>query len=136
MENIQAEEEKLLQIVRYFFAGWAMRPKGVKKPFNPILGEFYRLEWQESDNTTSFYICEQVSHHPPISAFLYCNPQHDIRVEGELRPKAKFFGNSAGTIMEGGSFIRLKKGDYCVTNPNIYARSLLFGTMYMELGDT
>ena len=113
-----------------------MRPKGVKKPFNPILGEFYRCEWKESDGTDSFYLCEQVSHHPPISAFFYCNPQNGIVVEGELRPKAKFFGNSAGTIMEGGSLIQMKRDGFNVSNPNIYARSLLFGTMYMELGDT
>ena len=136
VDSITDDAERLLQITRYFFAGWFMRPKGVKKPFNPILGEFHRCEWKEEDGTDSFYICEQVSHHPPISAFFYCNAQGGIVVEGELRPKAKFFGNSAGTIMEGGSVIKLKRDLFNVNNPNIYARSLLFGTMYMELGDT
>lgn len=36
------------------------------KPFNPLLGETYELE------TSDFlFISEQVSHHPPVSAY-YC----------------------------------------------------------------
>ncbi len=113
------------------------RPKGVKKPFNPILGEFYRCSWKEKDGTESFYICEQVSHHPPQSAFFFCNPSRQIWINGDLKPRAKFLGNSAGTNMEGGSYIRLAGLDeYHLSNPNIYARSLLIGKMFMELGDT
>jgi len=36
-----------------------------KKPFNPLLGETYELI---EENKFKF-IAEQVSHHPPISAF-------------------------------------------------------------------
>ena len=38
--------------------------------------------------------------------------------------------------MEGGSYIYLRNDEFQVTNPNIYARNILFGTMYMELGDS
>ncbi|KAJ3272078.1 hypothetical protein HDV01_005943 [Terramyces sp. JEL0728] len=92
--------------------GWHIRPKGVKKPFNPILGEFYRCSWTEDDGSEAFYICEQVSHHPPMSAFFYGNPQKGIAISGELIPQAKFFGNSAATIMEGGSVIYLPNDEY------------------------
>jgi len=38
--------------------------EGFNKPFNPLLGETYELE------TSSFkFIAEQVSHHPPITAW-------------------------------------------------------------------
>lgn len=114
-----------------------MRPKGVKKPFNPILGEFFRCEWLESDGSRAYYICEQVSHHPPHSAFFYGNPKHNIWITGNLKPHARFLGNSAGTMMEGGSTIYLSNKDtYGLSNPNVYARSILFGKMFMELGDT
>jgi hypothetical protein len=116
-------------------AGWHIRPKGVKKPFNPILGEFFRCEWIENDSTRSYFLSEQVSHHPPISAFCYCNPANGTLIYGELRPKAKFLGNSAATLMEGGTFIYTKNDSFQVTNPNVYARSILFGNMFMELGD-
>ncbi|KAJ3311824.1 hypothetical protein HDV04_003564 [Boothiomyces sp. JEL0838] len=129
-------QERILQVVRYFLSGWHIRPKGVKKPFNPILGEFYRCSWIEDDGSEGFYICEQVSHHPPMSAFFYGNPQKGIAISGELIPQAKFFGNSAATMMEGGSTIYLPNDEYRVTEPNIYARSILFGTMFMELGDS
>jgi len=36
-----------------------------KKPFNPILGETY-----EFVTNNSRFIAEQVSHHPPVTAFL------------------------------------------------------------------
>jgi hypothetical protein len=67
---------------------------------------------------------------------MFCNPSNGIIVEGELRPRAKFLGNSAATMMEGGSEIFLMNDTITVSNPNIYARSILFGNMYMELGDT
>jgi hypothetical protein len=136
VDDISDPSERILQVCRYFFSGWYFRPKGVKKPFNPILGEFHRCHWKESDGTESFYVCEQVSHHPPISAFFYSNPANGILVEGELSPKAKFLGNSAATMMDGGSEIFCKNDSFLVTNPNVYARSILFGNMYMELGDT
>jgi hypothetical protein len=126
----------MIHVVSYFLSGWYTRPRGVKKPFNPILGEFFRTNWIEIDESEAFYICEQVSHHPPISAFVYCNPQNGIMIEGELRPRARFLGNSAATLMDGGSVIHLNHDDYFVKEPNMYARSILFGSMFMELGDT
>jgi hypothetical protein len=38
--------------------------------------------------------------------------------------------------MGGSNFIYLKNDQFEVTNPNVYARSILFGKMFMELGDT
>lgn len=47
---------------------------------------------------TSF---DTVSHHPPVSAYVYLSPENGIKICGELRPKSKFLGNSVSTIMEG-----------------------------------
>ena len=74
-----------------------------------------------------------------MSAFYYSNPANSIFVSGEVRPRSKFLGNSAATIMEGETRIRLaslKNEEYVITMPNVYARGILFGTMIMELGDT
>lgn len=74
-------------------------------------------------------------------------------VTGELKPKSKFLGNSAATIMEGEDRIRLldrpQDGEYRITvsptkprgavltpqMPNTYARGIMFGKMILELCD-
>lgn len=74
------------------------------------------------------YISEQVSHHPPISAYYYSLPELGIFVTGEAHPKAKFLGNSAATVMKGYSrivFSELNNETYEITNPNVYARGIL-----------
>lgn len=58
---------------------------------------------------------------------------------GELRPIARFLGNSAGTVMDGGFTITIGTVEprvYELNPPNAYARGILFGEMFMELGDS
>ena len=47
-----------------------------------------------------------VTHHPPISAYIYTSPENNLLITGEIRPISKFLGNSAATIMEGGCDIQ------------------------------
>ncbi|KAF9329720.1 hypothetical protein BGZ91_000434 [Linnemannia elongata] len=136
--QIQDPEERFVAVTRYFLSGWHIKPKGVKKPYNPILGEQFRAQWRFDDGTEAFYIAEQVSHHPPISVYYYASPENNISVLGDLLPKSKFLGNSAATLMQGEikvSFTNRPGEDYIITMPNVYARGILFGTMLMELGD-
>ncbi len=131
--------ERFLDVVRYFMSAWHIRPKGVKKPYNPVLGEFFRCRWPGKEGECpGFYIAEQVSHHPPISAYFYANPDRKIIAMGNFRPKSRFLGNSVVSIMKGSShiFFTDRPGEeYCISNPNIYGRGILFGTMLMEIGD-
>lgn len=69
-------------------------------------------------------------------------PEHHIRIDGTLKPRSKFLGNSAASMMEGIAILRLlnrgngPKGErYILTQPNMYARGILFGKMKYELGD-
>ena len=66
-----------------------------------MLGEFFRCRYDYPNGTQGFYIAEQVSHHPPISAYFYLSPANKVRIIGELRPNGKFLGNSVSTTMEG-----------------------------------
>ncbi|KAI9480573.1 MAG: hypothetical protein EXX96DRAFT_480081 [Benjaminiella poitrasii] len=130
--------QRFVEVCRFFLSGWHVKPKGVKKPYNPVLGEFFRCEYQLQDGSKAMYIAEQVSHHPPVSAYYYSLPEHGIFITGEAHPKAKFLGNSAATIMKGYTritFSELKNEIYEITNPNVYARGILFGKMVMEMGD-
>lgn len=102
--------------------------QGVKKPYNPVLGEFFRCQWNYDNGTKAIYIAEQVSHHPPMSAYYYASPDNGLVIQGNLRPKPKFLGNSAATIMDGTSHITLTRWNnetYHVTMPNVYARGIL-----------
>ncbi|KAI1315119.1 hypothetical protein EDD11_001266 [Mortierella claussenii] len=136
--QIEDPIERFVAVTRYYLSGWHIKPKGVKKPYNPILGEQFRAQWQFADGTEAFYVAEQVSHHPPISAFYYASPENNLSILGDLLPKSKFLGNSAATLMQGEikvSFTNRPGEDYIITMPNVYARGILFGTMLLELGD-
>jgi len=139
-EGFDDPEERFIRVLQYYLAGWHIKPKGVKKPYNPVLGEFFRCRYDYPNGTQGFYIAEQVSHHPPISAFFYITPANHVSIIGELRPKSKFLGNSVSTTMEGENRVTLlgkpEDGEYVITMPNMYARGILFGKMVLELGDT
>lgn len=59
------------------------------------------------------------TNYQPVSAFFYISPQNGLLVTGELKPKSRFLGNSAATIMEGEDRIRLldrpEDGEYVIT---------------------
>jgi len=129
--------QRFVAVTKFYLSGWHIKPPGVKKPLNPILGEVFTGYWDYPDGTKGYYISEQTSHHPPKSSYFFVAPEHDIRIDGCLKPRSKFLGNSAASLMEGIAVLRLlNTGErYFVTQPNMYARGILFGTMKYELGD-
>ncbi|CAH2217167.1 jg17683, partial [Pararge aegeria aegeria] len=80
-------------VLKWYLSGLYRKPKGLKKPYNPVLGETFRCCWQHADQDTyTYYIAEQVSHHPPISAFYISNRKDGFVIEGSLLAKSKFYG--------------------------------------------
>ncbi|KAI0029071.1 Oxysterol-binding protein [Vararia minispora EC-137] len=138
-EQCDDPEERFIRVLQYYLAGWHIKPRGVKKPYNPVLGEFFRCRYDYANGTQGFYIAEQVSHHPPISAFFYVSPANKVAIVGNLRPKSRFLGNSVQTVMDGDNRVQLlgrpEDGEYVITMPNMFARGILFGKMVLELGD-
>lgn len=59
-----------------------------------------------------------------MSKRYFTSPANKLAIYGELRPKSKFLGNSAATIMEGASYAyfldRPEDGEYHITMPNMY----------------
>lgn len=143
MPTIDDPLERFVSVIRFYLSGWHIKPPGVKKPLNPILGETFTCYWDYEDGTRGYYISEQTSHHPPKSSYFFMAPEHNIRIDGTLKPRSRFLGNSAASIMEGIAILRLlnhgknkEKGErYILTQPNMYARGILFGKMKYELGD-
>ncbi|NXR25377.1 OSBL8 protein, partial [Cinclus mexicanus] len=84
---------RMKKVVKWYLSGFYKKPKGLKKPYNPILGEFFRCMWiHPRTNSKTFYIAEQVSHHPPISAFYVSNRKDGFCLSGSILAKSKFYG--------------------------------------------
>uniref|UniRef100_A0A8C5LNL0 Oxysterol-binding protein n=1 Tax=Jaculus jaculus TaxID=51337 RepID=A0A8C5LNL0_JACJA len=128
---------RLKKVVKWYLSGFYKKPKGLKKPYNPILGETFRCLWiHPRTNSKTFYIAEQVSHHPPISAFYVSNRKDGFCLSGSILAKSKFYGNSLSAILEGEARLTfLNRGeDYVMTMPYAHCKGILYGTMTLELG--
>lgn len=129
--------KRMKDVVKFYMSGFYKKPKGLKKPYNPILGEKFRCFWQHDfDKSRTFFVAEQVSHHPPVSAFFASNRKAGFNVAGSILAKSKFYGNSLSAIMIGSARITLlTRGEsYLVTLPYAHCKGLILGTLSMELG--
>lgn len=123
-------------VVKWYMSGFYKKPKGLKKPYNPILGETFRCYWQHENGSRTFYIAEQVSHHPPVSAFYVTNRQDGFTISCSILAKSKFYGNSTSAVLEGvATLTLLPRGEsYTLTVPYAHCKGILMGTLSMELG--
>ncbi|KAM4676147.1 oxysterol-binding protein-related protein 8 isoform 2-T2 [Discoglossus pictus] len=128
---------RMKKVVKWYLSGFYKKPKGLKKPYNPILGETFRCLWiHPTTNSKTFYIAEQVSHHPPVSAFYVSNRKDGFCLSGSILAKSKFYGNSLSALLEGeGRLTFLNRGeDYAMSMPYAHCKGILYGTMTLELG--
>ncbi|KAK2161827.1 hypothetical protein NP493_1555g00006 [Ridgeia piscesae] len=146
--------DRMIQLVRWYLSTFhaSRRSQIAKKPYNPIIGETFRcsydlpdmtdkkdekisgpLPWS-TENCVSF-IAEQVSHHPPISAFYAEHFKNRISIDGYVWTKSKFLGLSVGVYMVGQSVLSVADygEEYIMTFPNAYGRSILT-VPWIELG--
>uniref|UniRef100_A0AAQ4R798 Oxysterol-binding protein n=1 Tax=Gasterosteus aculeatus aculeatus TaxID=481459 RepID=A0AAQ4R798_GASAC len=128
---------RMKKVVKWYISGFYKKPKGLKKPYNPIIGETYRCMWlHQATNSKTFYIGEQVSHHPPVSAFYVSNRKDGFCLSGSILAKSKFYGNSLSAILDGEARLTfLNRGeDYVMNMPYAHCKGILYGTMTLELG--
>ncbi|MCI4388637.1 hypothetical protein PGIGA_G00088280 [Pangasianodon gigas] len=127
---------RMKKVVKWYISGFYKKPKGLKKPYNPIIGETFRCMWiHPKTNSKTFYISEQVSHHPPISAFYVSNRKDGFCLSGSILAKSKFYGNSLSAILDGEARLTfLNRGeDYIMNMPYAHCKGILYGTMTLEL---
>lgn len=127
---------RMKTVVQWYMSGFYKKPKGLKKPYNPILGETFRCYWEHANGSRTFYIAEQVSHHPPVSAFYVTNRQDGFCITCTILAKSKFYGNSTSAILDGiATLTLLPRGEsYTLTIPYAHCKGILMGTLTMELG--
>uniref|UniRef100_A0A8C2HC39 Oxysterol binding protein like 8 n=1 Tax=Cyprinus carpio TaxID=7962 RepID=A0A8C2HC39_CYPCA len=107
---------RMKKVVKWYISGFYKKPKGLKKPYNPIIGETFRCLWLHTKtNSKTFYIAE----YPII-----------------LRSLACFSGNSLSAILDGEARLSfLNRGeDYVMNMPYAHCKGILYGTMTLELG--
>lgn len=96
-------------VAMFGIAAHSLNPSIVqcRVPINPILGETLQRELETGER---FY-AEQISHHPPISAYTMTGPNDEFEYSGFHTLKAWFNGTqSMGGSKEGKSFLKLKDG--------------------------
>ncbi|XP_034940040.1 oxysterol-binding protein-related protein 8 isoform X2 [Chelonus insularis] len=123
-------------VVKWYLSGFYKKPQGLKKPYNPLLGETFRCYWQHPNGSRTFYLAEQVSHHPPISGFYVTNRQDGFTISSTIIAKSKFYGNSTSAVLDGAAVLTmLPRGeDYSMTIPYAHCKGIVMGTLSMELG--
>ncbi|GJQ09404.1 hypothetical protein GpartN1_g1195.t1 [Galdieria partita] len=101
----------------------------VYKPFNPVLGETF--EWISKDGTTRV-LCEQVSHHPPVSVSYTEGP--GWVAQEVFSCNAYFLGNSVEIRNTGSRYVYLKSFDerYEWTLPVSAAQNLFVGGSFID----
>ncbi|XP_054581464.1 oxysterol-binding protein-related protein 5 [Eptesicus fuscus] len=128
---------RMKQVLRWYLSGFYKKPKGIKKPYNPILGETFRCSWfHPQTHSLTFYVAEQVSHHPPVSAFHVSNRKDGFCISGSVTARSRFYGNSLSALLDGKATLTFlhRAEDYTLTMPYAHCKGILYGTMTMELG--
>ncbi|TPX17496.1 uncharacterized protein E0L32_003139 [Thyridium curvatum] len=108
-----------------------------KKPLNPFLGELFLGKWEDDAGTTEL-ISEQVSHHPPATAYSITNLPTGVHLEGYNAQKATFkstiqikqIGHAVLTVPVPGSDT---KETFLITLPSLHIEGLIFGAPFIEL---
>ncbi|XP_036332046.1 oxysterol-binding protein-related protein 9-like isoform X1 [Rhagoletis pomonella] len=154
--EMETPRDRIVETCRWYLSAYhAGRKSAVaKKPYNPILGEVFQCYWDipgevpdetaVSDGPVPWchrnqltFLAEQVSHHPPISAFYAEHVNKKITFSAHVWTKSKFLGLSIGVHNIGEGIVTLvdHSEEYIVTFPNGYGRSILT-VPWIELGGT
>ncbi|KIN96639.1 hypothetical protein M404DRAFT_162675 [Pisolithus tinctorius Marx 270] len=162
-----SEEERALAVLKWFISTlkgqYTSRNESMgseKKPLNPVLGDFtyiaqFRLFYGYWPDTAgrggkTTLVVEQVSHHPPITAYRIANEAKGVVLTGHNAQKTSFSGTYSQYLHSCGSIIvkqvghavltvRLPSGDveeYLITLPRLRIDGLWYGSPYIELTDT
>lgn len=115
--------ERLKWVVTYFIAGFHRAFERWAKPFNPILGE----TWQAGLPDGSRIFLEQISHHPPISAFQLAGPDGLYTFTGLSQPSVSYGTNAVKTTAKGYRVLDFADGGRVEVHfPTYYLRGLLY----------
>ncbi|XP_057713338.1 oxysterol-binding protein-related protein 1-like isoform X8 [Corythoichthys intestinalis] len=123
--------ERMKCVAAFAVSAVASQWERTGKPFNPLLGETYELI---RDDLGFRWVAEQVSHHPPVSAFHAEGLKEDFVFHGSIYPKIKFWGKSIEAEPKGVITLELPKYNeaYTWTNPTCCVHNIIVGQLWIE----
>ncbi|KAF3917750.1 hypothetical protein ABW20_dc0101727 [Dactylellina cionopaga] len=137
-------EKRALAVLKWFlstlkqqYSSRSEKLGSEKKPLNPFLGELFLGHWGKDEDETgkTELISEQVSHHPPVTAYSIINNKHGVKLQGYNGQKASFASMTIQVKQIGLAVLRLEKFDeeYLISLPALHIEGLVYGTPYVEL---
>lgn len=126
-----------LSTLKHQYASRSEQFGNEKKPLNPFLGELFLGSWNDEAGKTTL-VSEQVSHHPPATAYCIRNEKTGVQLEGYNAQKATFhstiivkqIGHAVLTIPVGE---KKAPEHYLITLPSLHIEGLIFGAPFVEL---
>jgi len=124
--------ERLKYVATFAFSGLS-NTCTMKKPFNPLLGETYEGDY--SDGT--HIMCEQSSHHPPITNWQVIGPNNSFHLYGYGEWGASFGANSVKGVQKGTTTVEFSDGTkISYSLPEAWICGILMGDRYVEYAGT
>uniref|UniRef100_A0A672GTK2 Oxysterol-binding protein n=1 Tax=Salarias fasciatus TaxID=181472 RepID=A0A672GTK2_SALFA len=129
--SLSDSTERMQAVAAFAVSAVASQWERTGKPFNPLLGETYELIREEQGFRL---VSEQVSHHPPVSAFHAESLVGDFVFHGSIYPKLKFWGKSVEAEPKGTITLELLKHNetYTWTNPTCCVHNIILGKLWIE----
>ncbi|XP_022063358.2 oxysterol-binding protein-related protein 2-like [Acanthochromis polyacanthus] len=123
--------ERMQAVAAFAVSAVASQWDRTGKPFNPLLGETYELTREDQGFRL---VSEQVSHHPPISAFHAESLIGDFVFHGSIYPKLRFWGKSVEAEPKGTITLELLKHSevYTWSNPFCCVHNIILGKLWIE----
>lgn len=141
-------EERSLAVLKWFISTlkgqYTSRNESMgseKKPLNPVLGELFYGYWPDKNGRGQTNLTvEQVSHHPPITAYFISNPSKGLELQGHNAQKTSFSGGSIIVKQIGHATLTVdlgggQKEEYIITLPRLRIDGLWYGSPYIELSE-
>ncbi len=108
-----------------------------KKPLNPFLGELFVGKWDNKDHPEfgeTVLLSEQVSHHPPITAYTIFNDKNKVKLQGYNQVKTGFTKTLMLSVKQyGHTLLEVNKESYLITPPPLHIEGILMAAPFVEL---
>lgn len=134
-------EKRALAVLQWYICTlkqqYGKRDGKKKKPLNPFLGELFLGHFEDNTIGRTELVAEQVSHHPPVTAYHIWNAVHGVHMHGYNAQKTYF----SGTVkIDKIGFVLLHLDrfdeDYLITLPKMHLEGLFPPPPYAELEGT
>lgn len=113
-----------------------------KKPLNPFLGEVFVGKWDDKSTEGNIgetvLLSEQVSHHPPVTAYSVINEKNNTLLQGYNGIRSSISATSINVKQYGHAILEYKdlNESHLVTLPPLHIEGLMVASPFVELEGT